>query len=144
MPLMYVNYPEGTFTQDAIDKLAMQFTEFGREAEKIPKTPYLFSTTFVYFRPYPKELVFHGGKSGGTNVISLEVNAFEGGLDAAAKKDLIKNVTDAIGEATGLSEDQRRPVYVLVRDVPDINWGFFGKTIALNDLLTASTDEKPV
>ena len=144
MPLMYVNYPEGTFTQDAIDKLASQFTNFGREAEKIPKTPYLFSTTFVYFRPYPRGLVFHGGKSAGTNVISLEVNVFEGGLDAAAKKDLIKNVTDAIGEATGLSQDQRRPVYVLVRDVPDINWGFFGKTIVLNDLLTESPDEKPV
>src|SRR5450756_1458182 len=102
MPIMYVNYPEGTFTQEAIDKLAYELTAFGEGAEKLPKTPYLFSTTWVYFRPYPKELVFHGGKSGGRNVISLEVNVFEGGLDYAAKKKFYKEVTDAIAEATGM------------------------------------------
>jgi phenylpyruvate tautomerase PptA (4-oxalocrotonate tautomerase family) len=144
MPLMYVNYPEGTFTQEAINKLAFQLTNFGEDAEKIPKTPYLFSTTWVYFRPYSSELVFHGGKSGGTKVISLEVNVFEGGLDYAAKKEFYKNVTEAIAEATGLSKDQRRPVYILVRDVPDINWGFYGNIIAINDLLVASKDEKPI
>ena len=144
MPLMYVNYPEGTFTQEAIDKLAMEMTTIGGKAEKIPKTPYLFSTTFVYFHPYEKGLVFHGGKSGGTNVISLEVNAYEGGFDAATKKGLIKDLTEAIAEATGLAKDDRRPIYVILRDVPAINWGFFGKTITLDDLLKASPDEKPV
>ena len=144
MPLMYVNYPEGTFTQEVIDKLGMQFTDYGEDAEKIPKTPYLFSTTWVYFRPYPKGLVFHGGKSPGTNVIGIEVNVFEGGLDAAAKKGLIANMTEAIAAALGLSENERRPVYVIIRDVPDINWGFFGKTITLDDLMNASPDEKPV
>ena len=144
MPLMYVNYPEGTFTQEAIDTLAMQFTDYGEDAEKIPKTPYLFSTTWVFFRPHPKGLVYHGGKSPGTDVIGIEVNVFEGGLDAAAKKGLIKNMTDAIATALGLSEGERRPVYILIRDVPDINWGFFGETITLDDLLNAPADEKPV
>ena len=144
MPLMFVNYPEGTFTQEAIDKLGMQFTEFGREAEKIPKTEYLFSTTFVYFRPYPKELVFHGGKSGGTNVVSIELSAYEGGIDAAAKKKLIENMTKAVGEASGLSKDDLHPVYVLTHDISAINWGFFGKTITLEDLLAEPADRPPV
>lgn len=144
MPLMYVNYPEGTFTQDAIDKLGFQLTDFGEDAEKIPKTPYLFSTTWVYFRPYPKELVFHGGKSEGTNVISLEVNVFEGGLDYAAKKEFYTRATEAIAEAVGLTDGERRPVYILIRDVPDINWGFYGNIISINDLLVAPDDEEPI
>lgn len=144
MPLIYVNYPEGTFTQDAINTLALQLTNLGAEAEKIPKTPYLFSTTWVYFRPYPKELVFHGGKSGGTDIVSLEVNALEGGIDYSAKKELYARATEAVAEAIGLAKDKRRPVYIVFRDVPDINWGFFGNIIALNDLLVAPTGEEPV
>ena len=144
MPLMYVNYPEGALTQSAVDDLAMQLTELGRQAEKIPKTPYLFSTTFVYFRPYPKGLVFHGGKSEGTNVVSLEVNAYEGGIDAAAKKEFVKKGTAVIATALGLSGDQLQPVYIIFRDVPDINWGFFGDVISINDLLTAPPEKEPV
>ncbi len=144
MPLMYVNYPEGAFMPDAINKLGLQLTDFGEDAEKIPKTPYLFSTTWVYFRPYPKELVFHGGKSEGTHVVSLEVNVYEGGLDAAAKKEFIKRATEAIADALKLLKDERRPVYIVIRDVPAINWGFFGKIITLDDILNAPKDEKPV
>lgn len=144
MPLTYVNYPEGAFTQEAIDKLGEQITQIGQDAEKLTKTPYVRSTQFIYFRPYPKGLVFHGGKSGGTQVISLEVNVFEGGLDAAAKKQFIQNTTEAIGAAVGIRDGGRRPVYILFRDVPDINWGFFGEVITLDDLQTAPADEQPV
>ena len=46
--------------------------------------------------------------------------------------------------AVAVIDDKRRPIYILIRDVPAINWGFFGKTITLDDLMNASPDEKPV
>ena len=65
-------------------------------------------------------------------------------VDAWAQHFVVVQPTHLDSAALGLPENERRPVYVLIRDVPDINWGFFGKTITLDDLMNASPDEEPV
>jgi phenylpyruvate tautomerase PptA (4-oxalocrotonate tautomerase family) len=134
MPLIYVNCPENTFSAAAKDALAEELTTLALAAEQLPDTPFVRSTVWIYIHEYPAATVYHGGKSAGTRVISLEVNAFSGGHDDASKQTLIQQFTEAIRHHTGLTKAALVPVYILFRDVPASNWGVFGTTITLHDL----------
>lgn len=134
MPLIYVNCPENTFSEAAKDALAEELTIIALDTEQLPDTPYRRSTVWIYIHEYPAATVYHGGKSAGTKVISLEVNAFKGGHDNSSKKELIRQFTEAIRQHAGIAIDNLVPVYILLRDVPEADWGVFGATITLNDL----------
>jgi len=135
MPLIYVNAPADTFSAASRDALADELTTAALECERLAaENEFVRSTTWIYFRDYPATHVYHGGKPGGTQVISLEINAFQGGLDAAAKEALFSRFTAAIRKHAGIADDALAPVYIVARDVSTIDWGVFGQTISLADL----------
>ncbi|RXG11401.1 phenylpyruvate tautomerase PptA (4-oxalocrotonate tautomerase family) [Leeuwenhoekiella aestuarii] len=144
MPLIYFNCPEGTFNQQAKTKMANELTKIALDIEKLPKTDFVKSTCWIYFNDYSKENVYHGGSNAGTSVISLEVNAFKGGLDQTQKKDFIIQFTNCIHKYAGLDTNEVSPVYIIFRDVETYNWGVFGNTIQLEDLKNAPVNAKPV
>ncbi|MBO1329337.1 tautomerase family protein [Acetobacter suratthaniensis] len=144
MPLIYINAPVGTFEPAKRDDLADTLTTIALDAESLPNTPFVRSTTWIYFRDYDDGTVYHGGKPSGRKVISIEVNAFQGGLDVMAKKKLISGFTGAIAKALGLKQADLVPVYIVLRDVPTIDWGVFGKTITLDDLRNPAADAAPI
>ena len=144
MPKIFMKYPQGTFPADSLDLLAEEVTTRALAFEKLPDTPYVRSNIWIYANEYASERVYHGGRAGGTKVISLEVNVMEGALDADAKKDFIAFLTDAIGKRAGIPPQQRVPVFVLIRDVPSYNWGMFGKPVTLDGLRNPPLDAKPV
>ena len=119
MPLMYLHYPEGTFTPEALNTVANQITRDGEELEKLPLTDWVLSTTWVYAREYHKEKIFHGGKPGGAKFISLDINVIQGGYSATTKTELIKRVTNTIGKHANLPEGEPRRIYVLIREVAE-------------------------
>ena len=144
MPKIYISYPTSAFSQAALDSLAEELTTIGLECEKLSDTPYVRSNIWVYANEYAAEKVFHGGKAGGTKVISFEVNCIEGALDAEAKANMIARFTEAVKTHTELSPSERAPVFVLIRDVPAENWGMFGKPVTLDGVRNPPADAKPV
>jgi phenylpyruvate tautomerase PptA (4-oxalocrotonate tautomerase family) len=144
MPKVFINYPEGTFTQGALDALAEEITTAGLECEKLPDTPYVRSNIWVYAREYAVDRVYHGGKPLGTKVVTLEVNVVEGGLGEDSRKEMIARFTSAVGKHAGIPPGERIPVYIVIRDVPPPSWGMFGKPITLDDLRNPPADAKPV
>ena len=143
MPLIYIHYPEGTFTAEALDTLAAQLSKDGGDLEKLADDPFVRSTTWVYAHEYPTTRIYHGGKSGGTKVITVELNALQGGFDVLVKEELIKRVTAAVAKAARLEGDIL-PVYVVLRDVPPQNWGFSGKPLTFDDLRHPPEGAKPL
>ena len=133
MPLIHIHYPEGTFTPDALDILAARVSKDGGDLEKLADDPFVRSTTWVYAHEYPAGRVYHGGKPGGTKVVTVELSALQGGFDVLAKEELIRRVTVAVAEAAGMGGDIL-PVYVLLHDVPPQSWGFSGKPLTFDDL----------
>ncbi len=89
--------------------------------------------SWVYALEYDPSKVYHGGKPGGTKVITIELSALQGRFDAATKAKLIKRVTDAVATAAGLTGDIL-PIYVLLHDVPPQSWGFSGKPLSFEQL----------
>jgi len=144
MPKIYINYPEGAFPENAIDSLADEITNYAPEFEKLPDTPYVRSNIWIYAKEYAAKRVYHGGKAGGTKVISFEVNVIEGGLDAEAKKQFIAFLTDSVRKHAGIPPEERVPVFVLIRDVPAQNWGMFGKPVTLDALRNPPANATPV
>jgi phenylpyruvate tautomerase PptA (4-oxalocrotonate tautomerase family) len=144
MPKIYINYPEGTFPKNAIDSLVDEITSSAPKFEKLPDTPYVRSNIWIYAKEYAADRVYHGGKAGGTKVISFEVNVIEGGLDTEAKKQLIAFLTEAVRKHAGIPPEERVPVFVLIRDVPDQNWGMFGKPVTLDALRNPPAKAVPV
>jgi len=144
MPKIFMSYPEGAFTRDAIDSLADEITADAPSLEKIPDTPYVRSNIWIYAREFAAERVYYGGKSEGTKIISFEVNAIEGGLDAEAKKQMIAFLTGVVRKYAGIPPEERVPVFVLIRDVPAQNWGMFGKQVTLDALRNPPNDAIPI
>jgi phenylpyruvate tautomerase PptA (4-oxalocrotonate tautomerase family) len=144
MPLIHISAPSGTFSNTARDDLAEELTVTALECEKLPMTPFDKSTTWIYFHESPPELIYHGGKPGGTKVIAIEVNAFEGGLDEPAKLDLYKRFTDVIRKHASIPKQARAPVYIVLREVKPINWGVFGGTTRIEELRIPHPDEAPI
>jgi phenylpyruvate tautomerase PptA (4-oxalocrotonate tautomerase family) len=144
MPKIYIKFPQGTFSQEAKNKLAEELTTIALRIENLPNTPFVRSTVWIYMNQYPESDVFHGGKPGGTKVVSVEVNAFKGGLDTPAKKLLIEEFTQNIGYHAGFPTDRLYPVYIVIRDVEETDWGIFGKTITLYDARNPRADAKPI
>jgi phenylpyruvate tautomerase PptA (4-oxalocrotonate tautomerase family) len=132
------------FPENAIDSLADEITNYAQKLEKLPNTPYVRSNIWVYAKEYAADRVYHGGKAGGTKVISFEVNVIEGGLDAEAKKQLIAFLTEAVRKHAGIPLEELVPLFVLIRDVPDQNWGMFGKPVTLDALRNPPANATPV
>lgn len=110
----------------------------------MPNSLYAKSNIWIYANEYPVDKVFHGGKSGGTKVITFEVNAVEGGLDDSARSDLIAFLTEAAGKYGSVPPEDRIPVFVFIRDVPAQSWGMFGKPVTLEQLRNPSSDAEPI
>ncbi len=143
MPLIKIHFPEDAFTPQALDTLAAQISKDGGDLEKLADDPFVRSTTWVYAHAYDPAKVYHGGKPGGTKVITVELSALQGGFDAATKAELIKRVTDSVAKAAGLTGDIL-PIYVLLHDVPPQSWGFSGKPLSFEQLQNPPAGAKPL
>ncbi len=149
VPLIYMHYPEGTFTQDALRSLADELTTIGLDCEKLSNTPFVRSTTWIYANELPAASVFVGGKPRGiedsdTKVISLDINVFEGGLDETAKRTLIERMTHAVRVYARIEPSKPTPVYILIREVAPAQWGVFGNRITLESLRNPPVDAQPL
>ena len=144
MPLIFVSYTEGTFTSSTLDQLCSQITRDGIELEGLPSNDYVSSTTWVWTQEYSKAKVYHGGKSGGAKLVTVDINVLQGGYSATTKSQLIKRVTDAVEKYGSLPSGEPRRVYVLVREVSESNWGFDGSVINLEALRRSDGSETPL
>ena len=144
MPLIHLHSPIGTFSDAARDALAEELTVIALESENLPMTPFDKSTTWIYFHELPPGHVYHGGQPGGTRVISLEVNAFAGGLGEGAKRSLYGRFTQAIRQRARIAPDARAPVYIVLREIDPVNWGVFGGTTNIEELRVAHPEESPI
>ena len=143
MPLIQIHYPQGAFTPQALDALAEQVSKDGGDLEKLADDPFVRSTTWVYANEYDPARVYHGGKPGGTKVITVELSALQGGFDVATKAELIKRVTESVAKAAGLQGDIL-PIYVLLHDVPPQSWGFSGRPLSFEQLQSPPAGAKPL
>ena len=138
MPKIIIHAPEGAFNAEARAAVAAELTDFALDCEALPKSPFVKSTAWTYFNACPADAVFMGEERAYAGIISAQIFVIAGGLDEHAKKRLIKGATEILGRHSGASG--RAPVYIVLCEVPEINWGIFGETANLAALRTSSPD----
>ncbi|MBF4577522.1 4-oxalocrotonate tautomerase family protein [Frondihabitans sp. VKM Ac-2883] len=141
MPVIYIDAPGGAIHVQDRQGLARRLTDSALHHEGLPATPFVRSTCWIFFRDHEQAAVFHGGTTNGTPVITVEVNAFTGGLEDEQKAALIREFTDLISAA---ARSVKPAVYVLFRDVPAANWGVLGETITLDQLRHPAPEVQPL
>jgi phenylpyruvate tautomerase PptA (4-oxalocrotonate tautomerase family) len=139
---MFVHAPEGMFDLDARTQVASGPTELGLRCEVIPATAFVRSTVWIYFNDYHPGMVFSGGNQTSAKVMSLLVYVLEGGLESQGKQALIAGATEILRRHAGI--EGRIPAYVVIREVPESNWGIFGAAGSLEALRASPEGALPI
>jgi len=138
MPKIIVHAPANAFDQSARKAIAAELTDFALDCEKLPKSAFVKSTVWTYFNSYDGDAVFMGAVPATLPVVSVQIFVIEGGLDAPAKKRLIPGVTEIIGRHLGIVDPV--PVYIVIHEIAEKNWGIFGSNPDLAALRATSLD----
>jgi phenylpyruvate tautomerase PptA (4-oxalocrotonate tautomerase family) len=131
MPKMFVHAPKGVFTAAARARVAAELTDLGMVCERLANTPAIRSGVWVFFAEHEPDAVFSGGEIVSHPIIALLVNAIKGGLDDPARKRLIEEGTAILGKY-GAIREATVPAYVAIQEIPEINWGMYGKQVDLS------------
>lgn len=144
MPKIFIKCPEKTFSPEIKNELASKLTTKALHLEKIPDTPYVRSTVWIYLEEYASENVFHSGKGGGTTIVSIEIYAFKGCLDLKAKQRLIEEFTALVGTYAEMPKDRPFPIFIIIKEVEPEDWGIFGKTLTIQNIKNPPLNTPPI
>jgi phenylpyruvate tautomerase PptA (4-oxalocrotonate tautomerase family) len=136
MPKLFVHTRQGTFTAEARVRVAAALTDLGMACERLADTAKVRAGVWVFFTEHAPDAIFSGGQIAPNSPIGLVVYALEGGLDGASKQRLIAGATAILSEHAASNGDEV-PVYVVIREVPEVNWGMYGKQVSLAALRAA-------
>lgn len=136
MPKIIVHAPAKALDVSARQAIAAELTNFALDCERLPPSPSVKSTVWTYFNIYDGDAVFMGAVPATLPIVSVQIFAIEGGLDAPAKKRLITGATEIIGRHIGIAD--RVPVYIVIHEIAEANWGVFGSNPDLAALRATS------
>ena len=140
MPKIIIHAADGIFAPAARAALTTELTDFALDCEALPKSPFMKSTVWTYFNTYPANAVFMGGAPAYLGIVSAQFFVIAGGLDEPAKKGLIKGATEILTRHAAARG--KVPVYIVLQEIPEADWGFLGETADLA-AMRASPPDKP-
>ncbi|VVE50360.1 hypothetical protein PHO31112_04653 [Pandoraea horticolens] len=138
MPTLIIHSPAGTFSADDRKQIASSLTQLGLDCESLPYSPLVISTVWIYFADYPADSVFMGGAPAWMPVVTLQIYVIAGGLDDAGKCKLIEGATSILDRRP--ASTSVAPVYVVIHEIPEENWGIFGHQADLTALRASAVD----
>jgi phenylpyruvate tautomerase PptA (4-oxalocrotonate tautomerase family) len=135
---MFIHAPIGVFSPEARARVAAELTNLGMVCERLADTPAIRSGVWAIFAEHEPNAVFSGGEVASHPIIALPINAIEGGLDEPAKKRLIEEGTAILGKYAAIGE-RKTPAYVAIQEIPEINWGMYGKQVEFSAMRAPET-----
>ncbi|MDR5740183.1 tautomerase family protein [Caballeronia sp. LZ016] len=105
--------------------MAAELTIFALECESLPQSAFVKSTVWIYFNTYASDAVFMAEKPATVKIISAQIYVVQGGLNDESKLKLIRGATQILGRHAGNAA--RMPVYLVIHEIPETNWGIFGE-----------------
>lgn len=142
MPLMDLTYPSGALAPDVRAALVDELTTVLLRAERAPDSEFFRKITWVYVHELPEGAVLSAGRPVPEPTFRVEVSVPEGALSQRRKQELVAEATRAVLDAAGLDEGDGLRVWVLIREVPEGNWGAAGNVIRFEQLRQAAAIER--
>ncbi len=142
MPKLIIHSAAGTFSAADRQRIAGALVVLGLDCERLPHSPMVRSTVWTYFAEYQADAVFMGDEPARFAVVTLQIYVLAGGLDGSGKRKLIEGSTAILDRRpTGTSV---APVYVVINEVAEENWGIFGRQADLAALRASAPDAPPI
>jgi phenylpyruvate tautomerase PptA (4-oxalocrotonate tautomerase family) len=138
MPKMFIHAPSSVFTTEAREQMAAELTDLGMACERLADTPAIRSGVWVIFVEHAPDAFFSGGEAASHPIIALLINAIKGGLDDLGRKRLIEEGTAILGKHAAMAAE-KVPAYVAIQEIPEINWGMYGKQVDLSAMRAPAT-----
>ncbi len=142
MPLMDLTYPAGALSADTLDGLSEELTTVLLRAERAPDTDFFRTITWLHVHELPRSSVRAAGRPVPEPVFRLDVTVPDGALSDRRKQELVVEATRVISAAAGLGEADAPRIWVLIREVPDGNWGAAGQVIRFEQLRQMAAGER--
>lgn len=142
MPKLIIHSPAGTFDAADRQQIAGALTKLGLDCEDLPQSPMVRSTVWTYFAEYQADAVFMGDEPAWLPVVTLQIYVLAGGLGCTGKQRLVEEATailDRRPNGTAIA-----PVYVVIHEIPEENWGIFGKQADLATLRASAPDASAI
>jgi phenylpyruvate tautomerase PptA (4-oxalocrotonate tautomerase family) len=138
MPQIELTVPRGALSDAATDELMAELTTTLLRWEGAPTdSPGAKELSWGYVHEVAPERTYHGGANaaGGAPRYRVDVTVPEGALDDERKNGLVGDVTKLVLAAEGTDDAAAgMRVWVIVREVPDGNWGGAGRTWRLREI----------
>jgi phenylpyruvate tautomerase PptA (4-oxalocrotonate tautomerase family) len=136
MPMIDLTIPAGSIAKDKRDALVDTLTGVLLRLEGAPDNERSRGIAWVFVDEKPVNDIYVGGKSGKVPVYRMQVTVPEKALDADKKNKVVAEFTSLVLKAAGEEEtDQtRKRVWCIIREVPDGNWGGGGQIFTLKDV----------
>jgi phenylpyruvate tautomerase PptA (4-oxalocrotonate tautomerase family) len=109
--------------------------------EGAPDTEFFRSITWAHLRELPAEAIQTPDGEAEPHAI-VDVTVPEGALSERRKAGIVEDATKLIVEATGWGPEAGVRVWVMIRDVPDGNWGAAGQVVQFAQLRDAAKAER--
>src|SRR3954449_7576103 len=143
VPLIDLTMPAGALDADARAALVDRLGETLLRWEGAPPTEFFKSIMWVHVHELAPEAVNAAGRPVAEPHFRIDVTVPEGALSERRKEGAVKELTEAVTDAAGIDADEAlRRVWVLVREVPEGNWGAGGQVVRFAQLREIATRER--
>jgi phenylpyruvate tautomerase PptA (4-oxalocrotonate tautomerase family) len=135
MPKMFLHASPRAIPPAARPRVATELTELAMSCERLAPTNRVREGVWTFFVDQGDDDVFVGGKATSVSIVALVVYALIGGLDDGARDKMISEATEIIARHGNMREGPP-PIYVVVHEIAEKNWGMSGHRVSLADLRT--------
>ncbi len=138
MPKLIIHSLVGTFDAADRQRIAGALTTLGLDCEALPSSPMVRSTVWTYFADYAADAVFMDDEPARLPLVTLQIFVLADGLDHSGKRRLIEGATAVLNRRP--DGTKVAPVYVVIHEVAEENWGIFGQQADLTALRASPPD----
>ena len=141
MPKLDLTIPADALSEDAKQHLTRELGATLLHWEGAPDTEFFRSITWGHLHELPAEAIQTPDGTAEPHAV-LEVTVPEGALSDRRKAGLVEDATKLILDAMGWGPEAGVRVWVMIRDVPDGNWGAAGQVVQFAQLREAANAER--
>ena len=141
MPKLDVTLPDDALSPDARRELPEKLGATLLRWEGAPDTEFFRSITWAHLIELPAAAIRTPDGEAEPHAV-VEVTVPDGALSDRRKAGLVEEVTGDVLAATGWGDEAALRVWVLIREVPDGNWGAGKQIIRFEQLREAAKAER--
>lgn len=141
MPRVDLTIHAETLPDDAKQQLLRDLGAALLHWEGAPDTEFFRSITWTHLHELPPESIQTPDGVAEPHAI-VDVTVPQGALSDRRKAGIVEDATKLVLEATGWGPEAGVRVWVMIRDVPDGNWGAAGQVVQFEQLREAAKAER--